>query len=111
MARVSSMGKRRTVINTAFIKNELTWKLRFTLKQLNDYAGFGGNYIYRLVDDSGKYGNINLRTVDRLYNAIIARAAEIERDPTRTADERAAVRSLPLDNLWDKLLIHETIYE
>jgi DNA-binding Xre family transcriptional regulator len=70
---------------------EICWKLRLSLNQLNDRAGLGKNYIYRLTGPKGREINVNLRTVDMLCNAIEQRMLELQIPPP--------------DDIWHKLVV------
>lgn len=79
----------RTVLNASYIRDELAWRLRLTLNELNQRAGFGEGYIYQLLKDDT---DPRLSTVDKLWTAAMVRYAEIGIDPP--------------DDLWDRLIVH-----
>lgn len=79
----------QTVLNASYIRDELAWRLRLTLNELNQRAGFGEGYIYQLLKDDT---DPRLSTVDKLWTAAMVRFAELGIDPP--------------DDLWDRLIVH-----
>lgn len=88
----------KTVLNKKFIRQELVWLLRTNLNQLNQRLveqGRAANYLYQLTDEDKPDVDVQLSTVDAIYNVAVDRYAELGQPAP--------------DDLWERLVVHQII--